>query len=170
MKVKELLKSSAKLLGVEINKENESFFEDCYNLVENELALEYFPLRAVDIVFIENNKIKYADLKNNPFRILSIKDFQGEDVKYKLYPKHIKIEKNYEGCYFFVRYNYIPKEKTINDESSYTEYFEDIFKYGICSEYCLIQGNFDAAREFSKKYKNCIYIGYIMKGAKNGRN
>ena len=163
MTVKEIIEKSAELLGVELTEENTENFLRCYNLVENELSIDYFPLRTVDKVLIKDNKIKYAELKNKPSRILSVRDFQNDEVKYRLYPEYLELKKNYDGSYFFVRYNYIPEEKTIDEKCDYDCSYEQVFKYGVCSEYCIMQGDYETASAFNYKYKNAIQERYAKR-------
>ena len=156
MTVKEIIEKSAELLGVELTDENTEKLLRCYNLIETELAIDYFPLRAVDKVIIKDNKIKYTDLKNKPSGILSVMDSQNDEVKYMICIEYLELKKNYNGHYFFVRYNYIPEEKTIDENCDYDCSYKQVFKYGICEEYCLMQGDYEKASAFNEKYKNAI--------------
>ena len=156
MTVKEIIEKSAELLGVELTDENTEKLLRCYNLIETELAIDYFPLRAVDKVIIKDNKIKYTDLKNKPSGILSVIDFQNDEVKYTICIEYLELKKNYNGHYFFVRYNYIPEEKTIDENCDYDCRYEQVFKYGICAEYCLMKGDYETASSFNEKYKKAI--------------
>ena len=63
MTVKEIIEKSAELLGVELTGESTENFVRCYNLIENELAIDYFPLRAVDKVLIKFRAEAIASLK-----------------------------------------------------------------------------------------------------------
>lgn len=173
MKAREIIQLSAELLGIELTEENTDLLLHCYNLVENELAMDYIPLRAVDKVFIAENKIKYADLKNKPYRILDIQsvlEHQNEEIKYKLFPEYIELAKNYNGHCLYIRYNYIPKEKGVQDNCDYGLMLKDTLKYGICSEYCLMQGDYEQGAVWGNKYKNAVKIGWYMCKAKEIRN
>ena len=163
MTVRKIIEESAELLGVELMDKNLEFWLNAYNNVEIELATDYFPLRTVDKVLIKENKIKYADLKNKAWRIINVLDFQNDEVKYRLYPEYIELKKNYNGHYFFVRYNYIPKEKVIDDNCDYDDRYKQVLKYGVCAEYCLMQGNFELASMFDNKYKDGIKEKYAYK-------
>ena len=143
MTVKEVIEKSADLLGIELTDENTERLLHSYNLVENELAMDYFPLRSVDKVLVKDNKIKYSELSKQAWRIIKVLDFQNDEVKFRLYPEYIELKKNYNGHYFFVRYNYVPKEKLIDDNCEYNAYKEDLIKYGVCAEYCLVNGDFE---------------------------
>lgn len=169
MTVKEIIEKSAELLGVELTEENTENFVRCYNLIENELAIDYFPLRTVDKVLIKDNKIKYAELKNKPYRILKVLDYQNDEVLYRICTEYLDLKKNYDGSYFFVRYNYIPKVKTIYEKCDYDCRYEQVFKYGICAEYCLMQGDYETASAFNEKYKKAIQEIYAKrKRSENG--
>ena len=163
MTVRKVIEESAELLGVKLTDKNLEFWLNAYNNVENELSMDYFPLRAVDKVLIKENEIKYADLKNKAWRIINVLDFQYDEVKYRLYPEYIELKKNYNGHYFFVRYNYIPKEKAIDDNCEYDGRMEQALKYGVCAEYCLMEGNFELANVFSDKYKIGIKERYLKR-------
>lgn len=164
MKVKEIIEKSAELLGVELTKENTETLLHCYNLVENELAVQYFPLRAVDKVLIKDNTIYYEFLKNKAYRILEVRDFHDNKVEYTIYTQHIELKKNYDGVYFYVCYNYLPKEKKITDACEYCSLDKDILVYGLCAEYCLMKGILYKAREWDGKYKRVMAEKYIKRG------
>ena len=164
MTVKEIIEKSAGLLGVEPTKENTENFVRCYNLIENELAVDYFPLRAVDKVLIKDNKIKYDELQRKAFRIMGVYDCNNKELKYKLYPKHIGFSKKENGKQCLVVYCYIPEAKTIDGISEFDKgMFEEVFKYGICEEYCLMQGDFETASVFNEKYKKAIQERYAKR-------
>ena len=157
MTVRKVIELSAELLGVELTEENTATLLDCYNLVENELAMDYFPLRTVDKVLIKENKIKYADLQRKARRIMGVHDCDNHELKYKLYPTYIAFPKKDNGQNCFVRYCYVPQEKTIDGISEFDEgLFKDILKYGVCAEYCLLQGDFEQAGLWTEKYKKAI--------------
>lgn len=170
MTVRKIIEESAELLGVELTEENTENLLRSYNLIENELAIDYFPLRTVDKLLIKDNKIKYTELKNMPYRILKILDYQNDEVKYHIYTEYIELKKNYNGAYFFVIYNYIPKEKSVDDNCEYDERYKQVLKYGVCSEYCVQVGCFETASIFSEEYKRHIKEIYFYKriGKNNG--
>ena len=164
MTVKEIIEKSAELLGVELTEENTENFVRCYNLIENELAMDYFPLRAVDKVLIKDNKIEYDELQRQAFRIMGVYDCNNKELKYKLYPKYIGFGKKENGKQCLVVYCYIPQEKTIYGISEFDSgMFEEVFKYGICGEYCLMQGDYETANAFYEKYKNAILERYAIR-------
>ena len=166
MKVKEIIELSAELLGIKLMDENIETLLHCYNLVENELAVDYFPLLAMDKVYIKENKIKYIDLKKQVRRILKVQDYQNDEVKYNILPEYLELAKNYNGHLFFVKYHYIPEEKTIEDNCEYDNRMKQALKYGVCAEHCIMQGDFQSASIFDDKYKSEIKERYSYKEKK----
>ena len=164
MEIKEIIEKSAKLLGVEMTDENTENFVLCYNIVEFELSFDYFPLRTVDKLFIKDNKIKYTDLQRQSWRFMGFYDCDNKELKYKLYPKYIGFGEEENGKQCLVVYCYVPQKKTINDISEFDNgMFEEVFKYGVCSEYCLMQGDYKTASAFNEKYKNAIQEIYAKR-------
>lgn len=168
MTVRKVIELSAELLGVELTEENTATLLDCYNLVENELATDYFPLRTVDKVLIKENKINYANLQRQAYRIMGVCDENSKEVKYKIYPQYMTIDKKYNGKYCLVRYAYVPKEKKIDDISEFDEgMFKDTLKYGVCAEYCILQGDYEQSSLWTEKYKkeiNMYWFKWKVKG------
>lgn len=172
MTVRKVIEESAELLGVELTDGNLETLLNAYNNVENELAMDYFPLRAVDKVLITENKVKYGDLQRQAWRIMGVHDCDNHELKYKFYPTYMAFAKKDNGKHCFVRYCYVPQEKTIDGISEFDEgVFKDTLKYGVCAEYCVQVGCFENASIFSEEYKRHIKEIYFYKriGKNNGK-
>jgi hypothetical protein len=162
MQVKEIIELSALLLDIKLTDDIRKDLVRCYNLVEQELATDYFPILEVDKFFHVKDKIYYKDFSRKPCWLKGIQDFHGDSVSFRLTPEYINLIKNYDGETFFVKYYYRPEEKELYSNSTYGAEYISILKYGIAAEYCLIQGNFDLAATYNQKYKERIKL----KGAK----
>lgn len=143
MKVIEVIDKCEKLL--EVNSTTEDLLE-CFNLVENELALNYLPLYAIHqchskIVYF--NEFEYA-----PVRIVMC------NCKYKLHPTHMESKKEITN----IQYSYTPNKKDLYDECSYDERALDCLTYGVVAEYLLNHMYFDEAALWHKKYKKEIEL------------
>ena len=160
MRVNEILELCAIMLGEEPNDGDEVKDRDlllkCYNLVEQELATDYFPILEVDKHFNVEDKIYYKDFSRKPYMIKGIQDFHGDSVYYVITPEYVQLKKNYDGRTFFVKYYYIPEEKELYSHSTYGADFLHILKYGVAAEYFLAQGKFELAKIYSDKYKERI--------------
>lgn len=153
MTVKEVIKKSTNILGVELTDETKNELVECYNEYERNLARYYMPLRKVDKIVIEGYKIMYEQLTYPIYRLLAVYDFQNDIVEHKLFTDRIELRKNYEGAYFFVKYNYLPVAKTIKDECENDCRYrrKDMLVYGVCAEYYERHEMYKQAAEFSQK-------------------
>ena len=104
MTVRKVIEESSELLGVELTDKNLEFWLNAYNNVENELAMDYFPLRTLDKVLITENKVKYGDLQRKARRIMGVHDCDNHELKYKLYTTYMAFPKKDNGQNCFVRY------------------------------------------------------------------
>ena len=158
MKVSEVIELSALLLDIELTEDIRNNLVRCYNLVEQELATDYFPILEVDKFFHVEDKIYYKDFSRKPYMLKGIQDFHGDSVSFRLAPEYINLIKNYNGGTFFVKYYYLPEDKELYSNSTYSAEYISILKYGIAAEYCLMQGNFEQAKIYSDKYKERIKL------------
>ena len=160
MLVIEALKLSAMVVDgdLDIDGEDLEVWLKCYNLVEQELATDYFPILEIDKFFHIDNKIYYKDFYRSPYLIRGIQDFRGDKVDYTLVTDGILIKKNYDGGTFFVKYYYLPEEKGLYSTCTYGADYIHIVKYGVAAEYCLATGNYDLAKIYIDKYKERIKL------------
>ena len=158
MKVSEVIELSALLLDTELTEDIRNNLVRCYNLVEQELATDYFPILEVDKFFHVEDKIYYKDFSRKPYMLKGIQDFHGDSVSFRLAPEYINLIKNYNGGTFFVKYYYLPEDKELYSNSTYGAEYISILKYGIAAEYCLTNGDFEQAKIYSDKYKERIKL------------
>ncbi|MBQ8309068.1 MAG: hypothetical protein IJX96_04465 [Clostridia bacterium] len=169
MTVKEILKAAAVELGMAT--EVEAYFDGtypdgitavtdllrCFNLVENELAIDYLPLYAEEEVESDTGAIYFSSLSRSVVRILRVCDEWGNDAAFKLFPDYLKTQ----GGKVAIRYTYTPKEKTVDGVSDFASNVSlRLFAYGIAAEYSLASGLFEDAALWDKKYKDAITAAY----------
>ena len=174
MTVKEILLAAACLLGME--KEMQDFLSGastdenveananallkCFNLVENEIALDYLPLLAEEEIESETGVIYYSSLSREAVRVLAVRDEWGNEVPFTLFPEYLKTQPD-KVC---VRYTYLPKTKMFEDKSDFKlNASVHMFSYGVAAEYALANGLFEEAAVWDKKYKDAIKAAYCSK-------
>ncbi len=129
----------------------------CFNMVENELALDYLPLYAEEEVETETGCVYYSELSRSAVRVVKVEDAWGNDTAFRLFPEYLKTQ----GGKIKIRYAYAPEKKTIADESDYHSYASvRLFSYGVAAEYSLSMGLFEEAAVWDKKYKDAITSAY----------
>lgn len=175
--VKEAIKLTAELLemqesvnayleGAGENPQGEAETENllrCFNLVENELALDYFPLTAETEVETQTGAVYFDELPLAPVRVCKVCDAWGNECAYKLFPDYIKTQ----AGKIKVEYSYLPKEKGLEERTDFSLFVSArLFAYGMASEYALSCGRFEEASVWDKKYKDAICAVYRAKPCK----
>ena len=169
MTVKEILLASAGLLGkgdevkayldgtsLDAQADVENLLR-CFQLVENELALDYLPLHAEEEIQTQTGAIFFDEFTRAPVRILRVCDEGGKSCTFKLFPEYVKTQSGKVK----VTYTYAPNEKTLDGESDYkAQASVRLFAYGIAAEYALASGMFEDASVWDKKYKDAIEAAY----------
>ncbi len=134
-------------------KEKTQLLLNCFNLVENELALDYLPLTTTEKVQTSTGQVQFSALKNAPVRILKVENRQGEEVPFTLYPKYLTSEKGE----LLITYTYTPEPKTIHDESDFSgNVSARLMAFGMAAEYTMAMGEFQESGLWDKKYKDAI--------------
>lgn len=172
MKVKYTIVAAAKLLGIEQEIvayfngqssacENADVLLDCFNEIENELALDYFPLIAEESKSSDNGQFGYSDFENSVVRVLRVTDERGEEIPFKLYARYMTTQPGK----VVVTYTYSPKVKSITGESDFLMgVSERLFAYGIAAAYATVKGLYEESAVWDKKYKDAIaYAGRAMR-------
>jgi hypothetical protein len=128
----------------------------CLNLVYNELASDYVPLKHSEEVLVEDGEIDINTLEKRLISVLKLANKDGKNVKYKVYPTAIKIE---NGTYD-LEYSYLPNEVELTDsiEEFGGKLTERIIAYGVASEYTLISGLFDEAELWKKRFLDSLIV------------
>ena len=138
----------------------------CFNLVENELALDYLPLYAEEEIETLSGAVYYSEFSKRVVRILRVIGESGNAVSFKLFPEFLKTQ----GGKIIVAYTYAPSEKGLDGESDYIlQASVRLFAYGIAAEYSLAIGAFDDAAVWDKKYKDAIAAAYRSRPSRKMR-
>ena len=179
MKVLDIIVAAATELGIadEVNEYLSGGAENakadtenllrCFQLVENELALEYLPLHAEEEVVSTTGAIGFEVFSRPLVRVLKVTDTQGRAVDFKLFPNYLKTQSGTVR----VTYTYTPNEKSYTDESDFKALVSiRLFAYGIAQEFCLSSGRFEEAKIWGDKYKQAILAVYRANPAKKIRS
>lgn len=135
----------------------------CFNLIENEIALDYTSLKCVENFESENGVVFYADFLKTPLEILNVYDEFANKVKFKTENEFLKCKPGKVK----VEYSYSPTKKSLDGESDFDgKISERIFAYGIACEYSLVSGMYDEASVFDKKYKDALKSAITQKSGK----
>lgn len=167
MIVKNIVISAGDLLGIgdqvrdEIEKSEDSKIVQCllkcYNIVENELAVDYFPLLLEETFSSDTGALYFESFSKKPVRIVKVVDAWENEIPFKLFPNFLKTQTG-KVC---VRYAYEPEEKKLQSKGEVSLHVsERLIAYGVASEYALASGLFEEASAWDKKYKDAISAVY----------
>ncbi|MBE7093747.1 MAG: hypothetical protein E7367_03555 [Clostridiales bacterium] len=149
-----------------VNDDNQRVIDglvQCFNLVENELALDYLPLVKEDTISTADGCIPYSALHQKAAYIIGVYDRFENSVQVKRFATHLQAS---PGEYV-VRYAAIPIEKEMEDASEYEiGVSERTFAYGVAAEYCLLKGLQAESAVWDKKYKKALAEIFRAKGSK----
>ena len=179
MTVKEVVTLAAGCLGREdliaaINKTASTLTSDeklelnsllrCYNFVENEVALDYCPLKKEDTLNVVNNKIEFTSFKSKPVNIRKVV-CGGYVQRFTTYPTYLYFPDGWQGQ-ASVLYDYAPSEKTALDKTC--EFSENtisarLLALGVSAQYCLVNGETGRAAVWDKKFRDALRAKNLLR-------
>ena len=125
------------------------------NLVINELACSFIPMKKVEKVVVKDGKVYYKDLSYNPLVILNAYDKNENELSFLVKNTHVELD-SYTAE---IEYSFVPPNYTLDQEIGYQE--KDIsarvLAYGLCAEYAITQGCFKDAVMWHKRYEDSVY-------------
>lgn len=163
--VKETVLAAALMLGIreEVQKNLSSsanpqspevqLLIQCFNLVENELAVDYIPPTKEETHPVVSGRFYFENLDFEILRVLRVQNAAGEEVPFQIYPEYLALEENTVK----LLYTYVPQAKGIKDFSDIPfPASTHLFALGMAAEYALSTGMFEAARIYDEKYRKAI--------------
>lgn len=132
----------------------------CANLVVGEVAAEYLPLKATEVLSSPDGNIEYSAFSRRPIEVYSVRR-NGAKCRYKMYPHKLITEAGeVEVCY-----SYVPQSVGIDEELDFAEgkLTPRVLAYGTAAEYCLINCLHQEAGVWDKRYKDSL-LGALRAG------
>ncbi len=134
----------------------------CYNLVENEIALDYFPLKYEQIFVAESGCVPYTRFDYAPVCVNAVTS-GGKPVAFKEFPDCLKADVR-RGESVSVIYSYSPAQKGWEDDGSFSEKISPrLLALGVAHEFCLSRGQYSEAAMWEKKYRESLKAANIIR-------
>jgi hypothetical protein len=151
------------LTPTEQTEKNFNLLLRAVNLVQDELACDYIALKHSETVVVNDERILFDTLQKRLLQVYFIKNEVGEAVSYRLYPNYIKIE---NGTYL-LEYSYLPDEVAVEGQLELfsNKISERMLAYAVASEYALINGLFDEATTWKKRFEDAMRVATNKKSA-----
>ena len=170
MTVREVISLAASCLGREelakkaLSEKAEGELETlvrCFNLVENEIALDYFPLKRTQEVAVKEGRIYYSALSSAPVNVHRVTS-GGRVISFTLFPEYAKLKEGATEAE--VLYSYIPSEKGIDGVSEFSgKISARLMAFGVCVEFCLCRAQYDEAAMWEKRYREALRAANILR-------
>jgi len=172
VKIREVLSLAAENLGREdLKAEIDDLAGDpegelksllrCYRLVENEIALDYFPLKCTETVTLQNGAVEYAVFRHSPVRILRV-TAAGRDVPFCTDALSLSVETDIPSV--TVHYCYVPDAgEWTGDVPFGGAVSARLLSFGIACEFCLGAGQYSDAAMWEKRYREALQAANIVR-------
>ena len=122
---------------------------NCLNQTLTTIATEYIELLTSENITVVNGEFDLDDLEKNFYKIKRVEN----NEKFEIVDNKLRLN---NGNYKII-YSYYPEELELNDEF---DFYENLSKYaicyGICSQYCLILGDFAQSETWESKFENAM--------------
>ena len=137
------------------------------NLVLNELALSYVPMKVTERKTVTDGKVLFSTFTKTPLKILDVLNVYGESVFYSVSSTHVKVSENEVD----IVYSYIPSNYGLGDTVGYKEeeISSRIIAYAVCAEYMLAISDFSGAVMWRKRFTDELENMFAPKSKKMKR-
>ena len=126
-------------------------FLDCYRIVEQDIAVNYLALTKREIAEAENGTVSLSSLSRAVVNVLRVESERGEGLRYRLFPDRIETRRG--KC--AIVYTYLPEDKNPEDDCELLRQIPPaVIAYGVVCEYYTMNGLYEEAATFDKKYKD----------------
>ena len=124
----------------------------CANSVYSEVAVEYVPVIAEDVVESEGKTVPYSALSRTAREVLCVRDEKGKRVPFDARLDGVWMPRG-KMC---VHYIAVPAKKTLEDSLDHRDGLLDVrvLAYGVCAEFSMVSGMFEEALMWDKKYRD----------------
>lgn len=132
---------------------------NCFNVIENEIALDDYPLKNTETLMFENGLLPYSKFAKTPIDVLAVRS-GGVRVRFTLTPAGVRSDCNEAE----IAYTYAPTKKTITDSSEHGgKISARLMAFGVASEYCFVKGRTEEGKLWGVKYREALKSAGILR-------
>ncbi len=134
----------------------------CYNLVENEIALDYFPLRAAETLTVTRSMIPFSAFAHAPVHIEKAVT-GGRIARFSLFPDGIFMTDLEKGK-AEITYSYAPEQKQLGDPCEVpAKISARLLSFGVAGEFCLTSGETGRATMWQSRYQDALRANNLLR-------
>ena len=134
----------------------------CYRIIENEVALDYCPLRAVQSAVALQGRVQYTAFSHTPVNILDVKDSGGERLRFTVYASYLEVP-DASGM-LTVEYSYAPPAAELDDSVAFPARISArLLAAGVCAEFLLTAGRYAEAEVWEGKFRDALRAAGVFR-------
>ena len=127
----------------------------CYHLVENEVALDHFPLKAEETFLPEDGAVLFTRFSHAPVDVLDVHDRYGGSVSFSVQASRLVLP--HTAGEVSVLYSYAPTREGIDGETAFSDKISDrLLAFGVACEYLLAGGRYAEAAVWEEKFRAAL--------------
>lgn len=127
----------------------------CYHLVENEVALDHFPLKAEETFSPSDGEVAFTQFSRAPVDVLGVRDASGMRIPFTVRPAHLLLPAGTGSV--TVVYSYAPERRGIDGETAFSDKISArLLSYGVACEYLLSGGRYAEAAVREEKFREAL--------------
>lgn len=149
---------AASLAGSSVTGEAETLLT-CFNVVENEIALDDYPLKKTETFSFEKGILPFSKFSSAPVDICAVKA-GGRKLSFSLTATGVLCDCDTAE----ITYTYAPKKKGIGDSAELGgRVSARLMALGVASEYCFVKGMNERAKIWGVKYRDALKCAGILR-------
>ncbi len=146
------------LAGSSVTGEAETLLT-CFNVVENEIALDDYPLKRTETFAFQSGTLPFSDFSVPPVDVCAVRS-GGQRLAFTLSPDGVLCDCSSAE----VTYSYAPKKKGIGDSSELGGKISPrLMALGVASEYCFVKGRTEEGKIWGVKYREALKSAGILR-------
>lgn len=170
MLISEVICLAADLLGIPVGEANwkdpsgdAKTLLDCYRVVENEIALDYFPLRKTETLSVKKGMISYSAFSEAPVDIVRvIEEGTGAALRFRVLPDGVSLPQSCAAAE--IEYTYSPEKGKATDSTPFPEKISArLLAYGTANEFCLLAHRYEEAEVWGLRYRDALRAAGILR-------
>ena len=134
----------------------------CYNMTENEVALDYLPLRREEEL-ISDGRIEYGAFSKPPVEIFAVRGERGEKLPFRTDEEGVRVRAGRTA----VSYSYRPAVKKAGDRAELNRKGDGrLLALGTACEFALLNGMTEEAALLDRKYRDALACACRERGGR----
>ena len=134
----------------------------CYHVVENEVALDYFPIFNTEKFAVKDGKLFFTQFTLTPVNVKKVTNTSDMGVPFSVNSLYLSLP---ESCReVLVTYSYSPPKQEMDGIVPFPNTISPrLLAFGVASEYCIIARRFEEGKMWGERYRDALRAAGILR-------